>query len=272
MRTLASALLGLAALVLATGAFCSAWLAENIVSEDGFTALAQPLGTDADFQRDLAASLAEQISAQAQVPDFLSSYLAPAVTAAVQGVQGLPGYPAAWDETLRLSHAQTFDGGSGDITLDVTPLVQLVVSQAGTQLGVDLPESEPTTIVLAGGSQGQLLPTVQRAADSWPFLAAAAAVAALLSLLAARRRSVTLALLGGGMLLAGALLWLGAAALPDLAARQAYASPVAETFATSCAVQAAAAAQAWTVPLMIGAAVVMVLGLLARAAAGARRR
>ena len=271
MRTFGSALLGLAAVLLAVTAFCSAWLAENVVSDTGFTALGQPLGSDPAFQEDVSEAIGEEAAASVQVPDVLVPLVAPLITGAVQGVQSLPEYPQAWDQTLQRSHALTFDGGP-DITLDLAPLVSLVTGSIGAQSGIDVASPEQSPITLAGGDQQRNLDALVSVAGAWPFLALGAAAAAVLALLAARHRSAALAWLGAGALIAGGLLWFAAGSLPALAARPAYSSAVAETFAAAFASEAAASLQAWTLPFMLGAAVLLVLGLILASVSGSRRR
>lgn len=270
MRTLGSALLGLVAVLLALTAFCSAWLAENIVSESGFTALGQPLGTDEAFQQDLSEAIARQAVESAQVPAAVVPFVGPLITGAVQSVQSLPEYPQAWDETLSRSHALTFDG-EGQIALDVAPLVGLVTAGVGSETGIEIAAPESAPVPLAGADRQQWVDRLETVAGMWPYLAVSSGVAALLALLLARSRGAALAWMGAGSLLAGGLLWIGAASLPALAERPAYGSAVAETFAAAFSTEASASLQGWTIPFLIGAAVLLVLGLLIRSLRGARR-
>lgn len=271
MRRFGSALLGLVAVLLAAAAFCTAWLAENVVSEDGFTALGQPLGTDEAFQQQLSEAIGRQAADSVQVPAAVVPFVEPLITSAVQGVQSLPEYPQAWDETLSRSHAQTFDG-EGEITLDVAPLVGLVTESIGSEAGIEVTPPEQSPVVLAGADRRQALDLAVSAANASPFLALGAITAAVLTLLVARVRSAALAWLGAGIVLAGGLIWVGAASLPSLAARPTYGSAVAEAFAAAFSVEASASLQAWTVPFLLGGAVLLILGLLARSLSGMRRR
>lgn len=271
MRTFGSALLGLVAILLAAAAFCSAWLAENVVSQNGFTSLGQPLGTDEAFQQNLSEALGRQAAASIEAPSAVMPLVEPLISSAVQGVQALPAYPQAWDETLRASHAETFDG-EGEVTLDVAPLVGLVTETIGSEAGVDVVPPEQSPVPLAGADQRHYVELAVSAANAWPFLAAGAVVAAVLALLLARRRSAALAWLGVGGVLAGGLIWVGAASLPGLADRPAYGSAVAETFASAFAAEVSASLQAWTVTFLLGAAVLLVLGLVAHSVSGLRRR
>ncbi|WAP52634.1 hypothetical protein OL239_05270 [Arthrobacter sp. ATA002] len=270
MRAFGSAILGLVAILLAAAAFCSAWLEENVVSDSGFTALGQPLGTDAAFQQTLSEAIGRQASDSLQVPSAIAPFVEPVITGAVQGVQSLPEYPQAWEETLSRSHALTFDGGGG-VTLDVAPLVGLVTNAVGSETGIEVAAPESSPVPLTGADRRDAVDLLVRAGGAWPYLALGAAAAAVLSLLVARSRTAALAWLGLGALLAGGLLWIGAGSLPALAERPAYGSAVAETFAAAFSVEAAASLQAWTVPFLLGAAVLLVLGLVARSLRGLLR-
>ena len=273
MRTFVSAVLGLVAVVLAAGAFCGAWLNTNVVSEDGFAALGEPLAEDASFQQELAIGLAEEATAAVNLPEQLAGFVQPAITSAVEGVQALPDYPQAWNESLHHSHALTFQdaGGSGEVMLDVGPLVGLVTGTVGSDLGADIPAPEQVTVQVGGTGHPELIRNLQRAGEAWPVLGLAAAAAGILALLVARRRSTTFALMGLGVLAAGAGLWLAAGMVPDRVAEQASGSSIGPAFARAFASEAAANLQSWTLGLMVGGAAVLVVGLLARVLRGSRR-
>lgn len=271
MRTFGSAILGFAAVLLAVAALCSAWLAVNVVSEKGFVSLVQPLGTDEAFQRELAEELGQQVTESVQLPDAVASFVQPLITSAVQGVQSLPGYPQAWDETLERSHTRTFDGDGG-VTLDLAPVVGLVTNELGSAAGTEVPAPEQSLLDLGSAEQREEIDFTAQAANAWPYLGLGAGIAAVLSLLVARSRTGALAWMGGGALLAGGALWLAAGSLPALAGRPAYSSALAETFAAAFAAEAGPSLQAWTLPFMVGAAVLLVLGLLVRAIGGSGRR
>ncbi|MCQ1999374.1 hypothetical protein [Arthrobacter zhaoxinii] len=266
MRTFVSAVFGLLAVLLAAAAFCGAWLNTNVVSENGFASLGEPLARDESLQDELAVSLSDAVSAE--VPAPLAGLVGPLITSAVEQVQSLPEYPEAWSETLRRSHALTFgnaaEGAGSAVTLDVAPLVGLVTGSVGGELGTSVPAPEQVPVEIGGAGHADLISNVQRAGEAWPLLALAAAVAGLLALIAARRRSTTFALLGVGVALAGAVLWLAAGMLPGIVSAQQVGSAVASAFAEAFAGQAADSFRTWTVGLMLAGAGVFVAGLLAR--------
>ena len=271
MRTFASAVFGLLAVLLAAAAFGGAWLNTNVVSEDGFAALGEPLAEDDALQRELAADLSARATESVDLPGPLAGLVAPVVTSAVEGIQSLPEYPQAWNETLRRSHALTFSDADGGVTLDVAPLVSLVTGTVGGELDVDVPEPGQVPVEIGGAGHAELVKNVQRAGEAWPVLALAAGVAGILALLVARRRSTTFALMGLGVALAGAVLWLAAGILPERVAAQPLSSAVASAFAEAFAGQVAQSLRTWTIGLMLGGAAALVAGLLARVVRGSRR-
>ena len=274
MRTFTSAVLGLLAVLLAAAAFGGAWLNANVVSEDGFAALGEPLAEDEALQGSLASDLSARATESVDLPAPLAGLVAPVITSAVEGIQALPEYPQAWNDTLRRSHALTFDddGDGGGVTLDVAPLVALVTGTVGGELSVDVPDPGQVPVEIGGAGQAELVNNVQRAGEAWPVLALAAGVAGILALLVARRRTTTFALMGLGVALAGAVLWLAAGILQERVAAQQFGSAVASAFAEAFTGEAAESLRTWTIGLMIGGAAALVAGLLARAVRGSRRQ
>ncbi|MBD7995255.1 hypothetical protein H9639_08100 [Arthrobacter sp. Sa2CUA1] len=272
MRSFGSAILVLAAVLLAWTAACGAWVAQNVVSPAGFASLAQPLGENQAFQAELSTAIAQQAAASAAdgLPEGITEFIEPVVQNIVAGIQQDPGYPEAWTATLEQSHAATFESGSP--TLDIGPLLNLVLAGVAGEIGTDVPDSAPRPIALSNTDVSGGLERLTGFADGWPMFAAAAVLALLLGLLLARRRSTTLALAGAGALAAGVILWLLAGAAPAVTDRYSPSNPVASTFLSGLAPEVSAAFQGWLIPLLLGAAFILVLGLVLRLAAGARRR
>lgn len=279
MRTLLSALLALLALCTAALGLGSAWIDENLVQESGFVALAAPLAEDADFQAALSDSLVEEVTGSTGLPDRLDSFVEPLVRNAAGALTETSGYPAAWSETLRLSHAFTFaqapdpaEPAPAVLTLDLGPVVQLVADGIGGGLGVDLPLPEDTTIDIGSIERGGLLSGVADVVQSWPLYLAAAGILAVLALLAARRRGTTLALLGVGVLAIGMLGLLAREWVPAAAARAPGTSEIAEVFVRGLAERAGADIAVSSMPVLVGGLVALVLGAVLQLAVGRRGR
>lgn len=279
MRTLLSAVLALLALVVAAGGLASAWLDGNLVEESGFVALAAPLGEDADFQAALTDALAQEATATTGLPEQLEDVVEPLIRDAAAAVTGSSGYPAAWAEALRLSHAVTFarapdaaDPVPAVLTLDLGPVMALVAEDIGGPLGVDVPLPADTTIDIGSLERGGLLSGLADVVQAWRLYLAGAAVLALLALVIARRRGTTLALLGLGVAGIGAIGLLAADWIPGAAARTPGTSALADVFLRGLAGRAGAGIAEDSVPLVIGGLVVAVIGVLAQFLLGRRRR
>jgi hypothetical protein len=278
MRTLLSALLALLALVATAGGLASAWIAGNLVEESGFVALAAPLGDDPEFQATLAESLAQEVTATSGLPEQLRSFVEPVIRDAAGAVTGSSGYPGAWTETLRLSHAFTFaqapDPGEtapAVLTLDLGPVAQLLAEDVGGRLGVDVPVPDDTTIDVGSLERGGLLSGVADAVQGWRLYLAGAAVLGLLAIVVARRRSTTLAFLGLGVAGLGVLGLLAVDWVPAAAARAPGTSALADVFLGGLAGRAGADIAASSMPVIVVGVIAFVLGVVGRLAAGRRR-
>ncbi|NUP59089.1 MAG: hypothetical protein HOQ06_06385, partial [Pseudarthrobacter sp.] len=161
MRTFVSAVATLLGLLLAAVAVPAVWVDRTIVREDGFVRLAAPLGKDSEFQKKLAAAAVGTIDTGA-VPGFLSGLVQPMLEKAAESLTGLPGYPAAWEETLRRSHRLSFPdrgaeptegSGASTLTLDVAPLVALGSEEISR--ATRLPLDPPTQTLINVGQPAQ---------------------------------------------------------------------------------------------------------------------
>ena len=214
MRTFVSALATVLGILLAAVAIPAIWVDRNIVQEDGFVRLAAPLGKDPEFQRKLAAAAVGTIDT-GSVPGFLSDLVEPMLEKAAESLTGLPGYPAAWEETLRRSHRLSFadpavapQGGApaSSLTLDVAPLVALGSEEISRTTRLPLDPPEQTLINVGQPAQREWTERLATYAPMGYLLAIGSAVAFLLALVAARRRGTVLLAAGlGGLALAG--LW-----------------------------------------------------------------
>ena len=104
------------------------------MQEDGFVALAAPLGKDPAFQKGLATAATGSIDAGTNLPGPVAQLVRPVLESAAASLPGLPEYPAAWEETLRKSHRLNFadpatlppeEVSRTSLTLDVAPLLAL---------------------------------------------------------------------------------------------------------------------------------------------------
>lgn len=270
MRTFVSAVATVLGLLLAAVAVPAVWVDRTIVQEDGFVRLAAPLGKDSEFQKKLASAAVGTIDTGA-VPGFLSGLVQPMLEKAAESLTGLPGYPAAWEETLRRSHRLSFPeqgaestGGAGasTLTLDVAPLVVLGSGEISRATGLPLDPPAQTLINVGQPAQRQWAEQLATYAPMGYILALGSGIAFLLALVAARRRGTVLLAAGAGALALAALWAFGA----QLGAARALAADtgnaVANMFRDEFVAAAAADFQAWTAAAAVSGGVLVVVGIV----------
>jgi hypothetical protein len=215
LRTFVSAVAVMVGLLLAAVAVPAIWVDQNIVQEEGFVRLASPLGKNPEFQRRLASAAVASFNPAGQIPDFMADGMAPVLEAAAGSLTGLPGYPAAWEETLRKSHRLSFAdpgslppeaGASTSLTLDVAPLLGLLTRQLSETTGVPLDAPDETLISIGQSGHRELIANLSAYAPMGYAMAAGSGLAFVLALVAARRRWLIFLVAGvGGFFLAA--LW-----------------------------------------------------------------
>lgn len=286
MRTVGAGLLVLIALVLAGVALPGAWIERNLVQADGFVGLAGPLGADPGFQAQLTDALATEATAAAELPPALADVLEPLIADAAATVAALPGYPAAWDDTLRRSHELSFPSevnlGTGvespqPLRLDLTPVVSLALQEVGSGIGIEVPEPAETLIEIGPAEQQSALGRLAAISGLWSVLLVAAGVSGLLALIIARRRGTTLALLGAGTAVLGGIYWLASGAAPGVAEQlrtqnAGAESPIAALFREGLVARAVEDAQPLSLAVVGVGVMIFVVGVAARLLGGGRRQ
>jgi hypothetical protein len=271
VRTFVSAFATLLAILLAAVAVPAIWLDRNIVQEQGFVELASPLGRNSEFQQGLATAAVGTIDTSA-VPGFLADLVRPALEDAAASMTGLPGYPAAWEETLRRSHRLSFTAPQAEagqtapassLTLDVAPLVALGAEEISRTTRFPLDPPDQTLIDVGQPEQKEWTERLTVYAPAGYLMAAGAAVALLLAVVAARRRWTVLVGAGLGALVLAAV-WtvgsqLGSAAV--LAADTG--NEVANMFRDGFVAAAAADFQGWTLASAITGGMLLLVGVVA---------
>lgn len=212
MRTAGSAILVIMALVLAAVAGPSLWLQRNVVDQDGFVALAGPLGGDKEFQESLTTLLSGQAAASLNLPSFLNKLAVEIINSAAQNIYSDPGYPQAWSETLQRSHALTFAAAgksevAEDLQLDLAPLVDLVAAKVTADVGATVPIPKEVVVGMEQPQIARALPLAVTLGgwSGWMVFIAVDLLA--LGVIVARRRALTVVASGVGLGIV-ALLWL----------------------------------------------------------------
>lgn len=268
MRTALSALLVIAALLVAAVAGPAMWLQRNVVDEAGFVALAGPLGSNKDFQEGASALLAAEAASALNLPGSLNDLAAAVIDDAARGLYTNPGYPAAWSETLRRSHNLTFAAAgntevAGDVVLDVEPLVGLIAASVGGNLGVTVPLPAEVAVRMDEAKVAALLPALTKLGGWSGWLAGAAVVLLALGILVARRRGAALVLSGVGLAVV-ALVWLlGSGWVQSTLATLVVGPPIAQQIGVELGALARDSWQSGINMTFLAAALLAALGVLA---------
>ncbi|HET8878254.1 MAG TPA: hypothetical protein VFN00_02285 [Arthrobacter sp.] len=276
MRTFVSAIAVLIGLAMAAVAVPAMWVERNIVQEDGFVALTAPLGKDPVFQQRLAAAAVNNIgTGQQQLPDALANLVKPILADAAKSLTSTPGYSDAWAETLRRSHRLSFADprtlppevdGATSLTLDVAPLVGLVVKRITESSPLPLSLKAPDTVRINIGQtdQRQMIERVSAYAPMGTAVAVGAAIAFLLALVAARRKWTVLSGIGLGALILAAIWKLGSDAAGRAVLGTSDGNDVAGIFKREFVDASTANFGQWIVAALIAGAVLLAAGIVLR--------
>jgi hypothetical protein len=211
-------LLWLVTTVALAAAVPCAWAQKNLVSEDGYAALAQKAAKDPKLAAAMASELTTQVMALADkrgldVDESLVHGVATGYTAS-------PGFPPQFAEANRVAHAWLFTDSAnqtrdsqGRWQIDLAPmLASASFQQMLSTWNIEVP-STLNVPVAVNAPEGLRPGELHHAARFGPWVSIGAAVLtgifALLTLAAARRRGKALASLGVSALLVGAGGWAG---------------------------------------------------------------
>jgi hypothetical protein len=274
VRTVVSAVAVLIGLAMAAVAVPAMWVDRNIVQEDGFVALTAPLGKDPSFQRRLATAAVSGIGVGGQqLPDALANAVKPILEQTAQSLTSMPGYADAWAETLRKSHRLSFADqatlpadvdGTSSLTLDVAPLVGLVVKRVSESSPLPLALQAPDEVRISIGqsNQRQWVERVAAYAPMGSAVGVGSAIAFLLAFVAARRKWTVLAGMGMGALVLAAVWKLGADAAGRLVLGTSSGNDVAGIFKREFVDAATANFGQWIVAALVAGAVLLVAGIV----------
>jgi hypothetical protein len=217
VRFVAALLFWLVTTVVLAAAVPAMWAQRNVVSEDGYAALAAAAARDPRLQEAMASELTTQITALAARNgyDLNNTELVSGVTSAYTTNAGFPGQFA---QANRIAHRWMFTDsvqhGSGDRwLLDIAPMLNdPSLRQTLGNLKLDAPQT--LTVPITVREDSSLRPGQLKALSTWgPWVSIGACVVAgifaLLTLATARSRGKALAALGVSALLVGAAGWAG---------------------------------------------------------------
>lgn len=217
MRFVTTMFLWLVTTVLLAVAVPTMWAQRNVVSEDGYAALAATAAHDPTLQRAMASELSRQISDFAANNGYgtLNTELVGNVVTAYTGNEGFPGQFA---QANRIAHRWMFtdsirseDGADGRWLVDIAPMLNdASIRQTLGDLDLDVPQT--LTVPITVPESSALRPGQLRMLSTWgPWVSVGstilAGLSALLVLAAARSRGKALAALGVSALMVGAAGW-----------------------------------------------------------------
>jgi len=216
VRLVATVLLWLVTTVALAVAVPSMWAQRNVVSEDGYAALATSAAKDPKLQSAMASELTTQITALAADNGYnLNSDLVRGVATAYTANAGFPGQFA---QANRIAHRWMFtnsvqreEGSDERWLIDIAPMLN--DSSLKQTLGtLDLEVPQTLTVPITVPETTGLQPGKLRPLSTWgPWVSVGATILtgifALLTLASARARGKALAALGVSALLVGAAGW-----------------------------------------------------------------
>lgn len=279
MRTFVSAVAVILGFLLSAVAIPAIWVDSNVVQEDSFVALSAPLGQDQDFQQRLAAAAVGTIDTSS-VPDAVAGLVHPVVEAAAGSLTGLPGYQAAWEETLRKSHRLSFADpssrpagadSSSSLTLDVAPMVALAVAELSRTTGMPLDAPDQTLINVGQPDQRQWIERLSAYAPLGYSMAIGAGAAFALALVAARRRWTVIFSAGAVALVLAAVWTVGSVQARDAVVGAASGHEVADMFKNGFVAAAFTSFQSWIGGTAVAGGVLLAAGLVTGIASRGRR-
>jgi hypothetical protein len=232
------------------------------------------------IQRRLATAAVNGIAfGDQQVPDALAAVVKPILQDAARSLTSMPGYSDAWAETLRKSHRLSFAdpstlppdvSGTTSLTLDVAPLVGLVVKRISEASPVPLKAPTEVRIAIGQSDQRQLIERVSAYAPMGFAVAVGSAIAFILAFVAARRKWTVLAGIGAGSLVLAGVWKLGADTAATMVQGVGTGNDVAEIFKREFVAASTAGFGQWIVAAVAAGVLLLVSGLVLRVA-GARR-
>jgi hypothetical protein len=216
VRLVATMFLWLVTTVALAVAVPTMWAERNVISEDGYAALAASAATDPQLQSAMAAELTTQITALGADNGYsLNSDLVRGVAVAYTANSGFPGQFAAANgiahRWMFTNSVQREEGSDERWLIDIAPMLN--DSSLKQTLGtLDLEVPQTLTVPITVPETTGLQPGKLRPLSTWgPWVSVGATILtgvfALLMLASARARGKALAALGVSALLVGAAGW-----------------------------------------------------------------
>ncbi len=273
MRSIFALLAGVVAVLAFAAALPMGWVATHAADEDGYVGFTTSLIDDPQFRAEIVGAVADDVVDRTGVSGAFAAPVRSAVEAAATAVADTDQFRTAFEQTQRESHRAVFDGaGTSDrFVLDLAPVAAAIIDAVTGNLPVTLESPDQLLVSIGDQEQAATIDAIKQAPSRAILLVGAAVVAAGLSLLAARRRSSAVMWLGLGAALAAAAVRVGAQEIvPRVIDRTVPPSRLAARAQDLLAGAALDSFDHWVLVTLIAGGVAAVVGLLARAAGGAR--
>lgn len=262
MRSFPSIVAGIVATLAAIVTIPLLWVSINVHDEDGFVALGDRVVADPELQGAMTAFIADDFVRRGLLPAALQDPAATVMTAVVRDTTGQPGFDDAWGQTLRSLHTSAFDETSGPIEVDLGPLATFVVGQVGDRLPVTLPAAPALPAQVADEQVRDELRWIDRSGTWWMLGLIVVLVSVAICVLGARTRGLGIMRVGLGALATAGVLWIGiTTATPMVIDRAEESTPLAKAWQKLLVERASESLLDWLVPIAVGGAAAVVLGL-----------
>ncbi|GLI32140.1 MULTISPECIES: hypothetical protein [Brachybacterium] len=236
LRDLLSVLLLTAATLLGALWLPGAWIERNVVDQEGFLSITQPLAEDATLQRSLTDSAVDEALDHELVPGVVADRATPLLQEQAPKLTGTEAYTEVWDRAMVELHGALFTPGASPLDVDLLPLIDSLLTGVEDTLPLidDLPRPGEASVTLASIPD---VPLLHRATvlDPWAHRTGPIALGlAVLAVLVAGHRRLMLTLAGIGAVLAGLATWLLTTRIeglvPDAVDQAVFLGPIVQVF------------------------------------------
>ncbi|MBX3069131.1 MAG: SHOCT domain-containing protein [Thermomicrobiales bacterium] len=200
------------------------WARNQVLDTDAFVRTVAPLAEDPAFQDTIANQVTSILTAQVTSSNLLPGgdavvgALVPIAAAAaidtiVTSFVHSPRFPAVWETTARTTHAgfealitggnsNLYNSADGRISLDLTPIIQVVLNDlAARGIPINLPSQDLTFVVFESATLAELQVVTQRLNDAAVLLSIVAVLSLLGYVLLSPHRLVAFMVAGLGLAL-----------------------------------------------------------------------
>jgi hypothetical protein len=271
IRTGASFLSWVVAVVAAIITVPTFWLATHVADEDGYVEFTQTFVSDTEFRNALVGTIADEVARKGGLPASVRPVLDRALRAVATRTAKQPGFLEAWEESQRRTHQRTFgpDANSDRLTADIGPIATFVAKDVSGDLPVRFTVPDKLLVPVYDAPDREVLDQVGKTPNRSLIGLLVVGLASLLSLLFARRRINAVVGLGAGAVITAGVLLAGTGlALPEVLDRTPARTEFARRMRDLLVDRASDSLDQWLLGIGVVGAVVLVLAMLGRALPG----